>query len=654
MKKICVFAGTSQARSLIKGLEQFSATLEVTACVATSYGQQILEGFTGKLLSGRLNAEEMEELFKSEKFNLIIDATHPFATEVTSNILKAAKASGTDYIRLIRNKEEGGNAIYFSSHEEAANYLNSTQGNILLTIGSKDLAKYSIVNQLKERVYIRILPMKDSLEICEREGISPQKIIAMQGPFSYELNCALIKSLDIKYIVTKESGGGSGFVEKIEAADSCKATALVIGQPAEEKGVPLHELKAKLIRDFSLKYRRKVRIVGVGTGGMQVMTAEAKQAVKEAEIVIGAKRIAENCAFINPNIHISYKSDEIKAYLEENIGYENIVIAVSGDVGFYSAANSLKSALSDFDVDFVCGISTPIYFASKLGTPWQDMPMLSLHGRKDNIVHYVSTHPRVFALTGGEMTVKAVLDELVNYNLNKVNIYIGEMLSTDQERITKGTAEELQNTNYHSISAIIIENPLAENKICQAIPDSEFLREQGIPMTKSEVRTLSISKLTLNANSVVYDIGAGSGSVSIEAANVAYKGTIYAIERKAEAVELIKENMIKHKTANVVPVHGIAPDALNALPTPTHAFIGGSAGNLNEILTLLLAKNPNVKIVLNAVTAETIAEATSCIKEFGFTNSEIVSVNTAKSRKLGSYHLMEAQNPVYIFTFSCQ
>ena len=169
-------------------------------------------------------------------------------------------------------------------------------------------------------------------------------------------------------------------------------------------------------------------------------------------------------------------------------------------------------------------------------------------------------------------------------------------------------------------------------------------------MTKSEVRAVCLSKLTLTEKAVVWDVGAGTGSVSIEIALQARKGHVYAIERKDAALELLHENCRKFRLSNLSVIPGTAPDACTDLPAPTHVFIGGSSGNMKEIIALLLQKNPKVRIVATAIALESIAELTDCLKYFAFEEAEVVSMSVARSRKAGPYNLMTGQNPIYIFT----
>ena len=167
-------------------------------------------------------------------------------------------------------------------------------------------------------------------------------------------------------------------------------------------------------------------------------------------------------------------------------------------------------------------------------------------------------------------------------------------------------------------------------------------------MTKSEVRSVCLSKLQLTADAVCWDVGAGTGSVAIEMALQAARGSVWAIEREADALALLEQNRAAFGAENLRLVSGSAPEACRDLPAPTHAFLGGTGGQVREILQLLLEKNPHVRIVATAVTLESAAALTACMREFEF--CECVSLSIAKARAAGPYHLMAGQNPIYFFT----
>lgn len=229
-------------------------------------------------------------------------------------------------------------------------------------------------------------------------------------------------------------------------------------------------------------------------------------------------------------------------------------------------------------------------------------------------------------------------------------LYTGERLSYENEVLKTGKPEEFLDYEADALSVVYVENPKAEpENATHGIPDEEFLREK-VPMTKEEVRTVSLSKLQLKEDSVCYDVGAGTGSVSIEMAKRAWKGRVFAIEKKPLAVELLKKNRKKFAAENLEVIEGMAPEALEDLETPTHAFIGGSSGNMETILNLLLNKNPKVRMVINCIALETVAETLACLKKLPVKETEILQLAVSKAKTVGAYHMMMGENPIYIIS----
>ena len=183
------------------------------------------------------------------------------------------------------------------------------------------------------------------------------------------------------------------------------------------------------------------------------------------------------------------------------------------------------------------------------------------------------------------------------------------------------------------------------------LPDSDFIRGD-VPMTKEEIRVLSVCKLRLEANSVVYDIGSGTGSVAVEIARLSPNITVYAVEVNDEGIGLINQNAANFGCKNIHAVHALAPDGLENLPIPTHAFIGGSKGNLSSIIDVLRKKNPKIRIVGTAVTLETAAEMQNALKNLPVSDADIVQVSVSRAEKVGSYHMLKANNPVFIYSFT--
>ena len=227
-------------------------------------------------------------------------------------------------------------------------------------------------------------------------------------------------------------------------------------------------------------------------------------------------------------------------------------------------------------------------------------------------------------------------------------MYVGEELSYPQENIRKGRPEEFVEETVSPLSVVCVVNPKAKEQP-KHLKDADFIRGKA-PMTKEEVRSLSVDKLQLPSDAICYDVGDGTGSVTMEMAMQAYDGKVYAIERKAEAVELIRQNQKALALDNLQILEGTAPEAMEELEAPTHVFIGGSSGNLKEIVKVLLEKNPSVKIVINCITLETVTEALDCIKTMPLGEVDVVQVSVAKSKELGRYHMMMGENPIYIIS----
>ena len=400
---------------------------------------------------------------------------------------------------------------------------------------------------------------------------------------------------------------------------------------------------------------RQVSLVGIGMGSRANQTLEAVEACREAQLIIGASRMLECVDTGGKAVLSAYRAEEIAEYIADHPQYEKIAVVLSGDIGFYSGAKKLTDAIDAVDrekkitVIPVNGISSVVYFCGKLKTSWEDAKLVSLHGRRQNLISAVKRNQKVFALCGETGGVNAVCRKLVEYGLGEVRVSVGTDLSYETERIVSGTAESLADEPFEKLSVLLIENEKADRQVTHGLEDEAFLRAR-VPMTKCEVRSISLSKLRLTCDAVVWDVGAGTGSVSVEAALQAADGEVYAIEKKEEAVKLLKENKRKFGTDNLTVVQGFAPEALLELPVPSHAFIGGSSGNLKEILEILFARNPRVRIVINAIALETVAEAVECLKTLPVCDTDIVSVSVGKAKEVGSYHMMMGQNPVYIIS----
>lgn len=651
MYKAIVFAGTTEGYALCEFLAE--NRVSVYACAATEYGGSLLqENEFLHVSAGRLKTEDMEELFRKENPEIVLDATHPYAAEVTKNIRTACENAGVLYQRILRPEgEKNSEAIYVESTEEAAAFLSGTEGNIFLTTGSKELAKFTGIPDYKERLFARVLSIPSVIRSCAELGIEGKHLIGMQGPFSAEINEAMLRQFQCSYLVTKDTGFAGGFPEKMEACQCCGVTPVIIGRPLKEEGLSLQDARVFLSKMFGFTLSQKISLVGIGMGAEKTLTLEGKKALNEAELLIGAKRMTEAVQKPGQMVLHEYRSEKIVEYIREHPKYRTVAIALSGDVGFYSGAKKLIDQL-DGNVEVICGISSVVYFMSKIGFSWDDAKIVSAHGRNCNLISLIRHNPKVFSILGTEDGVAVLASRLVYYGMGDVTLYVGENLSYENEKIFHDKAANLTEYRGDALSVVTACNEKATPlSAVHGISDGEFLRGKA-PMTKEEVRTVSLSKLRLSEDSVCYDVGAGTGSVSVEMALRAWMGQVYAIEKKEDALALLKENKKKFAVDNLVIIPGVAPEAMTELPAPTHAFIGGSSGNMQDIINLLLEKNPKVRIVINCITLETVTEAMNAIRDFGLEDVDIVQLAAARSKSIGRYHMMMGENPIYIISCS--
>lgn len=392
--------------------------------------------------------------------------------------------------------------------------------------------------------------------------------------------------------------------------------------------------------------KRRFTILGAGMGQPEHLTGEARAALCAADLALSTPRLARSLSALRP---VTACATGEVAQTAIAAALPHVAIVVSGDTGFFSLTRSIADSLrAHGEVSILCGQSSMQYFCARLGTAYDDAAAVSLHGRPGSLVGAVSYHKKVFALTGGAQNAQALCRALTEAGLGFVRVARGENLGAPDETIVTGTAAELAALPCGSLAVLLLENDRAADAR-RALRDTDFVRGET-PMTKQEVRWTAVNLLDVRETDVVYDVGAGTGSVAIELARHAARGTVYAVERKPEGLRLIEENRVKLGAYNVVPVNGRAPEALAALPAPDAVFIGGSGGELPEILRQIREKNPAVRVCVSAIALETLALAQESFKTMGFCNSAVCQIAAARGRRVGAYTMMTANNPVFLLT----
>lgn len=669
MKKVLIFSGTTEGRKLSVILA--AAGIFCDVCVATEYGEHVMEEHENIRIScKRLSASDMRQLYSENDYYVVVDSTHPYAKEVTSTIKESLDGQDIPYIRLLR-KENGLHNVTceYESVADCAKALKDTSGNILITTGSKELHEFTRYDDLRRRIIARVIPSEESLRICYENGLKGCQIIAMQGPFSKDMNKAIINQNNIKHLVTKLSGRAGGETEKLDAAFETGICTHVIRRPKESEndGCSINQVIRKiesLTGCVVSKPKIEVNLLGIGCGSKATMTMEAAECINKSDYIFGAERmlsVAGEKAVTFPYYLADDIIPEIERIYEES--FEPCVVSVlfSGDTGFYSGCSKLSKKLDKIEyinLKVYPGISSIQALSAAIHISWDDAEIISAHGREDksylNRIIDSSVHnKKTFFIMSGAMDVSYLGAELSKRdNLDNVKIYIGYNMSYEDELVRCIRPEEMTKVTDKGLYVGAIINDKPQNKVLTPIlRDDDFIRDR-VPMTKENIRKLSICHLNLSGDSIVYDIGCGSGSVAIDIALLSPSIHVYAIECNENAIELTKRNIAKHNVSNITVVNSTAPEGLGSLPIATHAFIGGSKGNLKGILDELRTINSNMRVVMNAVSIESIAQMNELLKTYPVSDVDVISVSVSSLKKLGSYSMPDTGNQVYIFSFN--
>lgn len=393
-----------------------------------------------------------------------------------------------------------------------------------------------------------------------------------------------------------------------------------------------------------------VTLIGMGSGQPENLTLQGLAALRQADLILGARRLlAVLPAGCTENRAAAYRPDEVAELLQTS-GAENAVLVYSGDTGFYSGASSMMEKLEALGVRarVLPGLSSIQLLAAALGRPWQGWNLVSAHGRTcDPVAECMQGRPTFF-LTGGSEDPATLCAQLEAEGFGDVQGVVGQCLGTPEEKLFRGSVKELAAGRFNSLSVLLVEAVEGLPRRTPGLPDEAFERGD-VPMTKQEVRAAVLAKLAVRPEDILWDVGAGTGSVSVELALAAPRGRVYAVECRPEGCALIKANREKFRTRNLVLVEGLAPAALSDLPAPDAVFIGGSKGSLAAIVDAALDKNPDARICVSAIALETLSAAVAALTAKGRT-VQVSQIAVSRAKAVGGLHLMMAQNPIYLIT----
>ncbi len=410
----------------------------------------------------------------------------------------------------------------------------------------------------------------------------------------------------------------------------------------------------------------KVYIIGVGNDGRESLSPKAIALIEAADLLFGGERLLAFFPDVKAEkVPVTSKLEELVTQLKAHLGRRRMVILATGDPSFYGIARYLVKKLGKERFEILPNVSAMQWAFARIKESWDDAVLTSIHGRKgelERLVELVRRSRKIGIFTDEIHSPQAIARALLKAGIKGHKAYVCEDLLGPSEKITETDLQTLSGMEVSPLNTLILIKEEQESFAEEGaealpfqpwtfgIPEDEFHYRQpkrGL-ITKVEVRVISLSKLRLKEESVVWDIGAGSGSVAIEAALLARRGLVYAIEKNEEDLELIRQNIEKFGARNVQVVHRIAPDGLDLLPDPDAVFVGGSGGFMRGILEVSAKRlKPSGRIVVNAITLENLHEAVSALKALGF-EVEATLVQVARSKPLLGMFAFEALNPIYV------
>lgn len=394
----------------------------------------------------------------------------------------------------------------------------------------------------------------------------------------------------------------------------------------------------------------QVNLIGLGSGQEETRSFEAQRALEKAGLVLGAERLIRGLPAVQGQTRIAaVRPEKIAAVLQKTDAKDPCVV-FSGDTGFYSGADGLLALLGEAGIAWrvLPGLSSVQLLSARLGRPWQDWTLCSAHGIPCDPVAALMTGKPAFFLTGGRQTPASLCREVRDAGLGALQAVVGEKLGCPDERLVTQTVEACAGADFAPLSVLLVEAAPHPCERPGGIPDEAFCRGE-VPMTKQELRAVILAKLAPLPEDTVWDVGAGTGSVSVELALTARGGQTWAVDAREEACALIEENRRRFGAWNLRLVRGRAPEALSPLPAPDAVFIGGSGGQLEGIVDAALAKNPEVRLCVPAIALETLSAALTVFAERGL-DAEVTQIAVSRARPGARLHLLLANNPVFLVT----
>lgn len=401
-------------------------------------------------------------------------------------------------------------------------------------------------------------------------------------------------------------------------------------------------------------------IIGIGPGDAAYIYPLAQQLIEEAEVLIGGRRNLDELAQPGQEtLVIDRGLAQVAEYIQDSWQSRRLVVLASGDTSLFSVRAYLQKKLPEVPFEVLPGISSLQYLLARRGLNLNELKIITMHGASNaNLLNTVMRERTTAIFTGGENSPQAIAARLAALDFAELTLTVGENLSYPDERIISGPPSLIAAQSFAPLSLMLAENARPEERpwpyLPAGLPDELFERSteggRPVPMTKSEVRAIITSKLRLRENSRLLEIGSGTGSVTVEAALAAHAGHVWTLEQNQQAQAACRRNLAKFGLDNVTLIEGAAPEALPPAPPDGYdrVFIGGSGGNMAAIVAQVCSQPQPLRLVVSAITLESVAEAMAALQAAGCQDLEVVQAAVARSRQAGAKHLMQGLNPITI------
>ncbi len=398
-----------------------------------------------------------------------------------------------------------------------------------------------------------------------------------------------------------------------------------------------------------------ISVIGINEDGLEGLSERSKQIIKDSEVIFGGRRHIELVKSLIDGdkkvIIIGGDTQSVINEIKKNF-YEGkkVVVLNSGDPLFFGLAKKIIDNIGKNFVEVIPALSSIQLAFSKIKENWDDAVLLSIHSKDRKLQNYINEikeNRKIAFITYGREDPKKIARFLRENKIEIQKFFVLENLGSKNEKVREINLEEVENLEFSDLNIVIILKDSQNSRITIGLDDNEFEHISGL-ITKSEIRAIVLSKLSLSLDSVVWDIGGGSGSVSIECASIARKGRVFCIEKNEKSVEIIKRNVQKFCLMNLEILHGKAPQILSELPDPNSVFIGGGGDEIEDILSECFRRKP-ISIVCTFVDIFHLTRALNYIKEHKREyNSNVLSINIMKLKEIESYHKFDMLTSVFL------